>query len=146
MSTQTITPKYVNEPKAGKTFGTVKLANDKRYWASREVIAQMQAGQSYEVEIVQRNWQSMGEVEIIDSVKGSAKQQAPAQNGHGAVPDRFQKQPTPKVDAERMFVAGALNSLLPAMYTTHQGLTPRQVEDVVLMLRQVWLNTFGADE
>lgn len=142
----TITPQYVNMPKPGKSYGSIKLANGNKFVGRAEVLGMMQKGLTYEVETETQRWGD-GDVAVITKATlanghAAASQQTP----HTDDPDRYKKQPTPKVDAERMFVAGALNSLLPAMYTTHQGLTPRQVEDAVLMLRQVWLNTFGSDE
>lgn len=143
MAMQTITPAYVNMPKEGKSFGSVKLANGNKFVGRAEVLGMMVKGNTYTVETESQDWTN-GTVHVITKATLANGSAAAAANGAAGGEDQFAKRPTPPIDAERMFVAGALNSVLPKMFERDQGLLPSKITDTVNMLRLVWSETFGA--
>lgn len=139
MATQTVNPIYINMPKPGKSYGSIKFANGNKMVGRAEVLGMMTKGNTYTVETETQRWGD-GDVEVITKVS-LANGSAPAATGNGA--DPYEKRPTPPIDAERMFVAGALNSLLPKVFERDNGLTPTKTVDLVNLLRGVWGETFG---
>lgn len=137
MGTQTVTPKYLNMPKPGKSYGSIKLANGNKMVGRAEVLGMMQPGSTYTVETETQRWGD-GDVEVIKQAT-LANGAAPA----AGAADPYEKRPTPTIDAERMFVAGALNALLPKIFERDNGLTPSKTVDLVNLLRGVWAETFG---
>jgi len=142
MAMQTITPQYVNMPKEGKSFGSVKLANGNKFVGRAEVLGMMVKGNTYTVETESQDWTN-GTVHVITKATLANGSAAATSNGTAGA-DPYEKRPTPPIDAERMFVAGALNSVLPKMFERDQGLLPSKITDTVNMLRLVWSETFGA--
>ena len=141
MANQTITPLYINMPKEGKSYGSVKLANGNKFVGKAEVLGMMTKGNTYTIETESQDWTN-GTVNVI--VRATlANGSAAASNGAAGV-DPYEKRPTPPIDAERMFCAGALNAILPKMFERDNGLLPSKVADTVNMFRQVWSETFGA--
>lgn len=136
MTAETITPKYVNMPKQGKSYGTVVLPNGNKMVGKAEVLGMMSAGNTYAITTEAQDWTN-GTVHVIKSAT-LASGSAPASSG-----GQYQKQPTPAIDAERMFVAGALNALLPKVFERDNGLTPSKTIDLVNLLRHTWAETFG---
>lgn len=143
MATQTITPLFVNMPKEGKSFGSVKLANGNKFVGRAEVLGMMVKGNTYTVETESQDWTN-GTVHVITKATLANGSAASSNGTAGAASGQYQKQPTPPIDAERMFVAGALNSVLPKMFERDNGLLPSKIADTVNMLRLVWSETFGA--
>lgn len=141
MGTQTVNPIYINMPKPGKSYGSIKFANGNKMVGRAEVLGMMTKGNTYTVETETQRWGD-GDVEVIKSAT-LANGSAPAAQGNGAGEDQYQRRPTPLIDAERMFVAGALNALLPKVFERDNGLTPSKTVDLVNLLRGVWGETFG---
>lgn len=133
-----ITPKYVNMPKPGKSYGTVVLQNGNKMVGKAEVLGMMSAGKTYDITTESQDWTN-GTVHVVKSATlangGAHQADQPSQ--------QFKRQPTPEVDAERMFVAGALNAVLPELFKRDNGLTPSKLIDIVDLLRHTWGETFG---
>jgi hypothetical protein len=106
-TTEVITPKFVNMPKEGKSYGSVVLPDDRRYVGRPEVLGMMQRGQAYSIDTEKQDWTN-GTVIIVTKAT-LANGTVAASKGNG---DQFKRQPTPEVDSRRMFVAGAVNSYI----------------------------------
>ena len=141
MGTQTVSPIYINMPKPGKSYGSIKFANGNKMVGRAEVLGMMTKGNTYTVETETQRWGD-GDVEVITKVS-LANGSAPAATGNGAGEDQYQRRPTPAVDAERMFVAGGLNAVLPELFKRDGGITPSKLTDLVNLFRGTWSETFG---
>ena len=143
----TITPVKFFPPKTEGWSHNIKCADGYFYGCREEMVTLFTIGQPIDVEITtkEKNGTTYRDIKrVIPNAAGATPAPRPAGATNGSVSPQYQKQPTPLVDAERMFVAGALNSILPKMFERDNGLLPSKVADTVNMFRQVWSETFGA--
>lgn len=137
-TTEVIVPKFVNMPKPGKSYGSVVLPDDRRYVGRPEVLGMMQKGQAYSIDTEKQDWTN-GQVVIVTKAV-LANGTVAASKGNG---DQFKRQPTPEVDAERMYVCGLVNALAPAVYAKNGECTGATMIAMTNAARQAWRDTFG---
>jgi hypothetical protein len=164
--TATVTVQYVNLPKQGRKSGSIKDVDGQFFGVWPTMLAQFQEGETYEIEYTEKtvNGVVYRDVKAVHPAvdaeqfrapapqpsrpqpqpKRSAPMQQPApQNGNGNGNGNGWYRPTHPRDAERMFVCSTLNAYIQ---------TGRINDDVdallraVNTLRQVWQETFGADD
>lgn len=139
MATETIQPLYINMPKPGKSYGSVKLANGNKFVGRAEVLGMMVKGNTYTIETESQDWTN-GTVHVITKATLANGAAQAAGSGH----DPYEKRPTPPIDAERMFVAGITNALLPKIYEKLGTMDSEKIVAVVNAARKAWGETFGA--
>lgn len=79
--TRTIKVKYLNQPKEGKTYGSVKTPENKTYLAKPEILDEMEVGGSYSCVVNSKDFGD-GYVWFINEVGAST--QAPKDNAPAA--------------------------------------------------------------
>lgn len=140
MATETIQPLYINMPKPGKSYGLVKLANGNKFVGRAEVLGMMVKGNTYTIETEAQDWTN-GTVNVI--TKATLANGSAAAAAGGGAHDPYEKRPTPPIDAERMFVAGITNALLPKIYEKLGTMDSEKIVAVVNAARKAWGETFG---
>lgn len=136
---ETISPKFVNMPKEGKSYGSVVLADDRRYVGRPEVLGMMQKGQAYTIDTEKQDWTNGTVIIVTKAVLANGTVAA----SKGPT-DQFKRQPTPEIDAERMYVCGLVNALAPAVYAKHGACDGVTMIAMTNAARQAWRDTFGA--
>lgn len=82
LQTVTITPKYVNAPKEGKKYGTIKTAEGMSYAAGASITSQCQPGVPVTLEWEGQQW-SGSPVMVVNRI---VQQQASGHNGTTTMP------------------------------------------------------------
>ena len=135
-TTEVVTPKFVNEPKPGKSFGSIVLGDDRRYVGRAEVLGMMQAGMAYSIDTEKQDWENGTVIIVTKAVLANGT--AAASKGPT---DQFKRQPTPEIDSKRMFCSGALNSYLRTehfmMFATKEGMH-KTVQAAVEIFKSVY--------
>lgn len=104
MSTATIVPKYVNPPKEGKKYGSIKDAEDNRYAVPAALIGQIQKGQTLTFQWKQATWG--GEpVKIVESIVSGAS----SAGEYKPPPDNPEK-------VRQIFIQGIAQAVLTGMH------------------------------
>lgn len=132
----TISVRYVNPPKQGRTNGSVKTPEGEMYGVPPALLSQFQQGGTYNVNYTTRNFQGQNYKTITHVAMVSPPQQSQGQrsNGYskgGGDDDKL---------GERIFVCGILNA---AVSGGHVEMSEVAIENVVNIGRAVWANTFG---
>lgn len=133
MAQASIKVRYVNEPKPGKTNGSIKGINDDIYGVPPHMLANFQAGATYTIDYSERRFNGQTYKTVTTAVMSAP----PSQEGSGG--GKYGNQSD--VTAERIFVCGALNA---AISGGHVELSDAAISNVVNILRDVWANTLGA--
>jgi hypothetical protein len=135
----TITPTHINEPKQAGWSWSVKATDGNYYGVKAELKDRFRVGVPIDVEITskEKNGKTYRDIARVLSNGPAPAGDAPA------IDPRYQKQPTPLVDAERMFVAGICNALLPKIYEHEQKMDSQKIVAVVMAARTAWAQTFG---
>lgn len=139
MPKATITIAFVNPPKEGAKSGTLKTKNNEIYGCWPDKLGHFAVGKTYEVEYTEREHNG----KTYKNVTHGKEVQPPAQTTGTGNGGGYTRQPTSPVDAERMFVCGAINAAIQGGHLPIEG---GAVEGAVNAMRQVWEKTFGASE
>lgn len=137
MLTATITAKYVDRPKPGKKMWTVKDETGKMWLVPPKDAGQFTRGAVYEIGYEEHDYGSntyrtiIAHKEIAAAGPGSA----------GGNPSKYS--PTDLTTAERIFVCGAVNSILRAEGLQSLSMTEDQLVAIINRLRAVFARTFG---
>lgn len=132
MPQMTITPSFINQPKAGKKMGTVKLPDNSSLMAYPAVLNQMQPRGTYKVEYDEAT-ESFNFRTIRKVLGTEAAAPAAAASGGGGWREDPLKQ-------EQIFVCGIINSAIKAGKI---GLTVDSMVELVTRAREVWAKTYG---
>jgi hypothetical protein len=135
-----IVPKKITEPKQEGWSYSISAADGNYYGVPEKLIGDFRLGVATECEVAvkEKNGKTYRDVaRVLQSASPHA------QNGAATVAPQYQKQPTPLVDAERMFVAGICNALLPKVYEKEGNMTSEKMVAVIMVARTAWALTFG---
>lgn len=94
LQTVTITPKYVNPPKEGKKYGTIKTADGMSYAAGPAVTSQCQPGVPVTIEWEGQQW-SGSPVMVVNRVVAPAAGAPTPNQGHGSPNGMYAPPPNP---------------------------------------------------
>lgn len=133
MAQATVKAVYVNQPGKNPKYGSIKGDDGHYYSIPVDRLGDFKQGESYSFEYSTQNVKGRDYYTFTRFTDASAK---PAANGNGAYRDA-----SPET-AERIFVCGVVNGW------AHSGLVKvdgQSLENAVLIARQAWLNTLGAD-
>jgi hypothetical protein len=141
----TIIPRYVNEPKPGKKFGTVRTHDDVRYVVPAALIAHFEPGAETVAHVKVQQW-SGESVNVVESVPGALPENGSGGISTGTVPVYEPAKPVARHsngngDAERIFVCAALKSLLESGRLV--SVDEESLVESIAMLRRVYARTFG---
>lgn len=130
MSTATVTPDFVNQPRKNPKFGSIKVG-DTYYSVPVSMLSQFQPKQPY---IITYETSDAGyhNVKTVKPAGGSASLSTIQGGKYGATDD---------VTAERIFCCGALNAFITAGKIEPSAEAVRKATDA---LRTAWRQTFGA--
>jgi hypothetical protein len=146
METATLQNIKIIHPKEGSDRGQVVGSDGTKLTIWRDKIHLVKEGQSYEIGYSEKQvgsnvYRNVQSVKLIDTPLTQRTAMIPiSESGND---DPYRKRPTPTVDAERMFVAGALNAAIQAGRI--EPLNKNNITAFVDVMRGVWTNTFGAD-
>lgn len=138
MPTTRVTIKYVNEPKEGKTRGSIKGTEGDFFGCPQGMLRHFQAGKTYDVTYSESGeWKTVtGAAEVLAEVRRGA----PASSEPAAPSTGGYYKPTCPQDAERMFVCATLGALIRAGEVKNDK---RQLWNTTNMLRDLWQASFG---
>lgn len=148
----TVTPKFIDPPKEGKKNWRVKDANNEAWSIPANLKDKFAVGQPIDIAYEDTSFQGKTFHMVKDARPAAAQAQAPAPqtngNGHAAptpapAGNGYARQPTPLIDAERMFVCGAVNA---AIQSGRLDLTTASVAGAVNAMRDAWAATFGTPD
>lgn len=100
----TVTCKYVNNPKPGKTFGSIKTPDNTLYWVNTKDVALPVQGSTIAIEYEEQSWGGKPAL-VVTAIKQPSG--VPAANGHAP-----QHSNTALIDAKRMYVTGIVGRAL----------------------------------
>ncbi len=143
MSTITMTIATINEPKPGKTRGTIQGTDGVRLGVFAEKRSLFAIGSTYEIEHSDGEYRNVLSARQISSPVVSLDAARAAAAPAAAVPagKEFGWQTHP-VDAERMFVCSLLNAYIAAGKV---GLESKELAEVTMKLRGLWNYAFVAN-
>jgi hypothetical protein len=133
MAQANITVKYVNQPKAGKTNGSIKGMDDEIFGVPPHMLANFQPRATYTIDYSERKFNGQN----YRTVTTAQMVSPPSQEASGGGKYGNQSDAT----AERIFVCGALNA---AISGGHVELSDVYLSNIVNILRSVWAETLGA--
>jgi hypothetical protein len=127
MSTAAISVAFVNQPKEGKTKGSIKTNEGEYYEVFPNQLGLFRPGASYEIDYSERNWNGKT-YRTINKCRPQEKPAVVRSTDTAAAPDANQ---------EFEFVSRVLSASIQACAVTYtqEGLT-----DAVRMLRQAYRN------
>lgn len=129
MTIETVTVQYVNQPKAGKSYGSIKVADGRYISVHQDKLGLFRKDGTYVIE-TEQNGQYHNFKRIVSDQSASAPQGATPNSSSGRNDD---------ATAERIFVCGIVNAAVGAGHDlSGQGLV-----DLVRRCRKVWAYTFG---
>jgi hypothetical protein len=130
MGQATVTVRYVNPPKAGKTNGSIKDSDGVMYGVPPHMLNNFQQGATYTIDYSERDFRG----QTYKTVTTAVLTAPPQESGGGKYG------PVSDATAERIFVCGALNA---AIQGGHVEMSDVVLSNVVNILRTVWANTLG---
>ncbi len=137
--TARITVSFINQPKPGKTNGTIKTKDDQLYGVKPDMLALFEQKKTYDIEFSSREFNGQT-YKTVTSVKKVEDAPAASANGAGTSYGRYGA--TDDKTAERIFVCGGLNA---AIEGGHVDLNTEHLTNLVNIFRLVWDDTFGKD-
>ena len=158
MQTATVEVKYVNPPKDGKQYGSIKTASNDMWPVKADRIRDFEAGNTYELawteanngfkniigvkRIVPQAQPQPGQFEQFDARQPAIRNgAAPAAKPAAAAKEYYR--PTAPRDSERMFVCAIAGHWID---TGRVDMTEDAMVDLVRSLRTVYARTFGTDD
>jgi len=133
----TVTVDYVNPPKEGKRFGSIKSKDGVYYGVRQGQLGEFQKGGTYEIEYDEEQGRDGKIWKTVKAVKSAS-----ITSGNGGA-KQIQRETSGK-DAERIFVCGIVNNAVRA-----GKLSPDDTEAVVHVIRAgraAWGQTFGMSD
>jgi hypothetical protein len=138
---------------AGKKIATIIAAGGTKFDCWPEMLASVEVGRRYEVEVESREWngKTFQKITKATPVNGAAQAPAPTSttkpmpytngNGHAGNGNSYRR--TDPVDSERMFVCAALTAFIKAGKVEPEL---GKVTNAVNVLRTAYQRTFGMDD
>lgn len=105
MSVGTVEVAYVNQPKNNPKYGSIKSTKGTYFSVPVDMLGFFQPQKIYEIDY-ETNDKGYHTVKRVKSAPAAALAES------SATPQRFQKQPTNPIDAQRIFICGAINAAL----------------------------------
>lgn len=133
----TITPQYIDPPKAGKKQWSVKDQTGQYYGAFADVANQMKVGGTYEITTESRVFNGV----TYHTIKTVKQVSAPAPNGAGTGGSYNTYRKTDPVDAERMMVTALVKAAVQAGTVAVEA---NNLANAINQVRQAWNMTYGA--
>ena len=115
----TVTAKYVNWPKDGKRFGSIKTPEGEMYWGEKPQLDRIAQGSTVTFEWEPQTW---GEkpVKVIKLVHGTSQPTPAPANGQAAPAPRPMSNSAPVKDEEAIFVTGVVGRAMGSGQFTTQ--------------------------
>ena len=137
MATMRLTIKYVNDPKPGKTRGSIKGTENEFLGVPQALLRLFEAGRTYDVTYTENGeWKT-----VTGATEAQAAAVIPMAGKPAATPyNAGTYRETCAKDAERMFVCATLGALIKAGEVKNDK---RQLWEATNMLRGLWGATFG---
>jgi len=134
MPTETVTVQYVNPPKDGGSYGSIKTMDGKRISVHRDKLGLFQKGGSYvmEYETTQQGYHNF---------KRLAGGSGPSPAGANPRSASYTRQDDPAV-AERIYCCGIVNAAVAAL-AEKGSLSAFALVGITNAAREAWRQTFG---
>jgi len=140
IKTATITVKYVNAPKEGKSRGSIKGTNNEFFGVPANKLSQFEPGMTYDIRYTQDGeWRTVVSGTLIEP----ARKATTAATSGAAPPAGDTNRATHPTDAERMFVCSLLNASITSRVVS---LDPKDLAEATMTFKRLWNFAFVANQ
>jgi len=143
IKTATITIKYVNAPKEGKSRGSIKGANNEFFGVPANKLSQFEPGMTYDIRYTQDGeWRTVVSGTLIEPERKSEPAATAGARTTPAASDA--NRATHPTDAERMWVCSLLNAAITSRVVDPRD--PKALAEITMTYKRLWNYAFVANQ
>ena len=149
IKTRTVKIKYVNQPKDGKTRGSIKGTNDEFFGVHVSKLTMFEVGMTYDVSYTEDGeWRTVVSATLIEPERKPEPESHPehraAASRPAAIPSGETNRQTHPIDAERMWVCSLMNAAITARVLNPLDL--KAMGEATMNFKRLWTYAFVANQ